>query len=66
MPKTKLMKVRLGDNCMICNKRKPEGLQVVNTFICLSCESELVHSDEKDAVYHTYVKQVRTLSNNFI
>ncbi|MCL7749298.1 MULTISPECIES: sigma factor G inhibitor Gin [Halalkalibacter] len=66
MPKTKTMKVRLGDCCMVCNKRKTEGLQVLNTFMCESCETELLQLNEQDDMYETYVKQMRNLSTNFI
>ncbi|WP_332697195.1 sigma factor G inhibitor Gin [Halalkalibacter lacteus] len=66
MPKTSIMKIRLGDKCVICNKRKEEGLHVVNSFICSSCETKMVQVNENDQTYHTLVKQMRNLSSNFI
>ncbi len=66
MPKTSIMKMRLGDNCVICNKRKEEGLHIANSFICFTCENKIVELDENDLMYHTLVKQMRNLSSNFI
>ncbi|WP_162232211.1 sigma factor G inhibitor Gin [Halalkalibacter wakoensis] len=66
MPKTNIMKVRLGDCCMVCNKKRADvGLRVLTTFICNSCEEQLVQINETDEQYDTYVKQMRTLSSNF-
>jgi hypothetical protein len=66
MPKTRILKMRLADNCVICNKRKEEGLHVVNSFICFTCETKIVQVDENDQTYDTLVKQMRDLSSVLI
>ncbi|GAE27859.1 hypothetical protein JCM9140_4021 [Halalkalibacter wakoensis JCM 9140] len=51
---------------MVCNKKRADvGLRVLTTFICNSCEEQLVQINETDEQYDTYVKQMRTLSSNF-
>jgi hypothetical protein len=66
MPKTEILKMRLGKQCVICEKRKEEGIIIAKSFICTSCEEKIVHLDEGDQMYDAYVKQMRPLSSQYM
>jgi len=66
MPKTKIMKMRLGKQCVICEKRKEEGILIAKSFICTTCEHEMVHLDDQDHLYHEYIKQMRAFSSQYV
>lgn len=48
-------------NCMICGEWKEEGLTIVNRFLCLTCERELVRTEVDEARYAFFVRQMRQL-----
>lgn len=66
MPKTNIIKMRLEKQCVICEKRKKEGILIANSFICNKCEHEMVHLDEQDHQYNEYIKQMRTFSSQYV
>lgn len=63
MLKARIMHLRLDDVCVMCKKRKQDGINVVNAFLCAGCEEDIVKSDVKTELYDTYVKQVKTVSS---
>ena len=66
MPKTEKMKMRLGKQCVICEKRREEGISIAYSFICQTCEQEIVHLNDSDQMYNKYVKQMRTVSSQYV
>jgi hypothetical protein len=47
--------------CMICDQVREGMLEILNKYICLTCEKELSHSDAKDLRYAYYVWRLRAL-----
>lgn len=49
--------------CAICGERKTEGegIRIVMGFICGDCETEMVHTDVKDAKYPFFIHQMKQL-----
>lgn len=49
--------------CSICGEHKTEGegIRIVLGFICNGCETEMVHTDVKDAKYPFFIHQMKQL-----
>lgn len=47
--------------CIVCSEEKADGIVVVDQFICLDCEQEMVHTDVKDAKYPFFIDQLKRL-----
>jgi len=45
--------------CMICKRPQVEGLHIVEEFICLDCERELVQTDVQDEKYPFFINQMK-------
>lgn len=45
--------------CMICGQRQKEGLHIVEEFICVDCEREIVNTDVQDAKYPFFIHQMK-------
>jgi hypothetical protein len=48
-------------HCIICNDEHFEGIQLLDQFICTSCEQEMVQTDVDDPKYLYYVYQLRSI-----
>lgn len=48
--------------CIICDQSKTEGILIVSQFVCEDCESEIVHTDAKDAKYHFFIHQLKQIA----
>ncbi|WP_017729539.1 sigma factor G inhibitor Gin [Halalkalibacterium ligniniphilum] len=59
-PKTELVVVY--NICLVCEQQKPSGMQLGTSFICETCEREIVQTEIDDAAYLFYVKKLRNLS----
>lgn len=49
--------------CSICGEERAEGegIRIVRGFICDACETEMVHTDVKDAKYPFFIHQMKQL-----
>ncbi|XID91750.1 sigma factor G inhibitor Gin [Paenibacillaceae bacterium WGS1546] len=47
--------------CIVCGEPKEEGITVVTEFICMSCESEMVHTRVEEEKYSFFVRQLKQL-----
>ena len=47
--------------CTICGKSSTAGLHIVKSFICSSCEQEIVNIDVKDERYPFFVSRMKTI-----
>lgn len=49
------------NRCIICGQQHMEGIMICSEFICLECESEIVHTDVKDAKYPFFINQMKQI-----
>ena len=47
------------ETCMICGREQTEGLHIVEEFICVDCERELVNTDVQDAKYPFFINRMK-------
>ncbi|MFC6335133.1 sigma factor G inhibitor Gin [Paenibacillus septentrionalis] len=47
--------------CTICGKESEIGLHIVSSFICSSCEQEIVQIDVEDERYPFFVSRMKTI-----
>ncbi|SMO81882.1 sigma factor G inhibitor Gin [Melghirimyces algeriensis] len=47
--------------CIVCNEWQEDGIEVLDEFICESCEQEIVKTDVKDQKYPYFVTRLRNL-----
>jgi hypothetical protein len=47
--------------CMICEQQRVEGIHICDEFICVSCESELVHTDVQDVRYPFFIHRMKQI-----
>lgn len=47
--------------CTICGESSSAGLHIVRSFICSSCEQEIVKIDVKDERYPFFVSRMKTI-----
>ena len=45
--------------CMICGRIQTDGLHIVEEFICLDCERELIHTEVSDAKYPFFISRMK-------
>ncbi len=55
------MEERVVQPCIICGREQPEGIMIIDRFICESCESEMVRTDVRDAKYPFFINQMRQI-----
>lgn len=48
-------------HCIVCEKEKKEGIYVLHSFICHSCERKIVQLEPEDPAYKETVKKLRKL-----
>ena len=49
-------------NCIICEENKEKGFFILESFICLECESDILHTDTSSPYYSFIIKQMRKLN----
>lgn len=52
---------RQETHCIICGEVTNDGIIVVNQFICILCEQEMVNTDVQDTKYSFFIHQLRQL-----
>jgi len=45
--------------CAICELQREEGIRIATSFICSSCEDEMVNTDVLDEKYVYFIAQMR-------
>ncbi|MFA9559762.1 sigma factor G inhibitor Gin [Evansella sp. AB-rgal1] len=46
-------------DCLICEEKKDLGIHLLNYFICVECEHDIVKSDTSDQSYTYYLGRLR-------
>ncbi|WP_048601150.1 sigma factor G inhibitor Gin [Rubeoparvulum massiliense] len=49
-------------SCIICNERRKEGIFILYSFICSTCESAIVHTSVEDQAYAEYIRKMRQIT----
>lgn len=47
--------------CIVCGKERKIGLFIYDSFICQSCEREMVHTNVEDAKYDEFIKKLKKI-----
>lgn len=53
------MKTTIDQSCTICGLQRDEGIRIVSSFICSSCEHEMVTTDVKDEKYMFFITRMK-------
>ena len=53
--------VHPAEACMICERQQVEGLRIVEEFICVDCERELVQTEVSDAKYPFFIHRMKQM-----
>ncbi|MEH6943600.1 sigma factor G inhibitor Gin [Bacillus sp. JJ722] len=56
-------KVPIGETCIICEKLKSEGIYLYASFVCRSCEEDIIKTETSDPRYQYYLQQLRKVNN---
>ncbi|WP_238162459.1 sigma factor G inhibitor Gin [Cohnella sp. AR92] len=48
--------------CIVCGQPKEQGIHIVNEFICLDCETEMVQTKVEDEKYPFFVHRLRQIA----
>lgn len=51
----------LMETCMFCEQKSKEGLKICSTYICGSCETELIFTHVEDPFYLLFVDKMKSL-----
>lgn len=54
----------IREKCIICEEQTNEGIKLYTTFICLSCEHTLIHTEPREEKYNYYVKKLKHLNDS--
>ncbi|WP_188207388.1 sigma factor G inhibitor Gin [Alkalibacillus aidingensis] len=46
--------------CQICDEWKQEGINLFVSFICTSCEKEMLKTDPEDEMYQFYIDRMKS------
>jgi len=52
------------NECVICDEQKEKGIYLYTTFICSSCEHNLIHTEPREQKYNYYVKKLKHLDQS--
>ncbi|HJV45216.1 MAG TPA: sigma factor G inhibitor Gin [Bacillota bacterium] len=47
--------------CIVCGNKREEGITIWNSFICHTCEQEMVRTDVMDEKYSFFVEKMRNI-----
>ena len=50
------------DQCIICEENKEKGIFILQSFICLECENDILQTDTSSPYYSFIIKQMRKLN----
>lgn len=59
MKKTGVIRVQMGQTCLICETRKLQGFTLFNSFVCETCEQKIVTTEAGTEEYTEYVHKMR-------
>jgi len=62
MLSTKLTGGAYVGHCIICEETRQQGIYICSSFICTSCEYNIIHTDTKEAKYHYYVQKLKPIN----
>ncbi|SFQ21354.1 sigma factor G inhibitor Gin [Salibacterium halotolerans] len=54
-------KERQAESCTLCGRTESRGIHILDIFLCLDCEKELIQMEAEDTAYH---RAVKTLSSS--
>ena len=49
------------NTCIVCSKQTASGIRLYTEFICVDCESEMIHTDVRDEKYPFFIHQLRQI-----
>lgn len=49
-------------HCIICEENKETGYFILQSFICVECENDIVHTDTSSPYYSFLVQQLKKLN----
>ncbi|MDC2867464.1 MULTISPECIES: sigma factor G inhibitor Gin [unclassified Bacillus (in: firmicutes)] len=47
--------------CIVCEDKKDSGIHLYTSFICESCEREMIETNTNDPKYMFYLQQLRKI-----
>ncbi|MEI4832489.1 sigma factor G inhibitor Gin [Bacillus sp. FJAT-53711] len=47
--------------CIVCEHKKDSGIHLYTSFICESCEREMIETNTNDPKYMFYLQQLRKI-----
>ncbi|MDG5789957.1 sigma factor G inhibitor Gin [Evansella sp. AB-P1] len=53
-------------DCLICEEEKDRGIHLLNYFICVECEKDIVQSETEDRGYKLYLDRLRKVKDTLI
>ncbi|KFN01046.1 carnitine--CoA ligase [Bacillus clarus] len=52
--------------CIVCEKKREDGIHVHNSFICDECEHDMVNTETNDPKYIYYLTQLRKIEVSYL
>ena len=59
MKRSSLIRVQLGQSCLICETRKIAGYKLCGSFVCEECERKIVTTEAGTGDYLLFVSKMR-------
>jgi hypothetical protein len=47
--------------CIICGKEEGKGLFIYESFVCQTCEREMVHTNVEDDKYRFFIQKLKKI-----
>ncbi|MCI0767550.1 sigma factor G inhibitor Gin [Bacillus sp. TL12] len=51
--------------CIVCENKKDDGIRVQTSFICDTCERDMVETETNDPKYIYYLQQLRKIQISY-
>ena len=48
--------------CIICEKEKENGIFLLQSFVCIECERDIVQTETNSPLYRFYVQQMKKVT----
>lgn len=48
-------------DCIVCDQKELEGIFIFDSFVCRSCEAEIIKTNTAEDRYTFFIKQMRQI-----
>lgn len=57
-----MKRIKLNEQCGICEEEKVEGIRLCQLFICGDCERNMIHTEPREEKYNYYLQKLKNMN----